>query len=112
MLVIFALKASHERRKKPQLPHLLISNTAVTEGYTRPPGSSINPPALPEKDREAHATKLILQLNALRPIEDKIIQQQQEFNTQVRGLQVVFESDPNFTLKLNTVRHSFCLMKI
>ena len=71
------------KEKKPQLPHLLISNTAITESYTTPSGPPIPPPALPKKDRKAHATKLISQLNALCPIEDKIIQQQKEFGTDI-----------------------------
>lgn len=88
---------------KAQLPHLIISNTAITESYTSPAAGGGGGFSLPEKDRNAHSEKLIMQLESLRPIEQRITQEQKEFDTEVRGIQVVFESDPEFNLKLESL---------
>jgi len=88
---------------KAQLPHLIIKNTSTTEGYTSPSGGGGEKLVLPQKDRQEHSKKLINQLDSIRPIEKEIIQKQEDFDTEVRGIQVVFESDPNFNLKLESL---------
>ncbi len=88
---------------KAQLPHLILKNTATTESYTSPATGGGSVFSLPTKDRNAHSEKLISQLESIRPIEDRIIQEQKIFDTEVRGIQVVFESDPEFNLKLESL---------
>jgi hypothetical protein len=41
----------------PDRPHLLLRDNGVREPY-RPPNPIINPPALPERERAAHAQAL------------------------------------------------------
>ena len=71
-------------KKKEQLPHLIISDTATTDRYSKPPLKiTQTKPLFPERDRQKHASLLFQQLNALRPIEKSITQEQKDFGSEI-----------------------------
>ncbi|RLJ17187.1 hypothetical protein DJ030_15615 [bacterium endosymbiont of Escarpia laminata] len=89
-----------DKERTERLPHILVRDTATTEGYTRPkrkidaPGSNI-----PQRNKQQHATRLISQLQQAKAREAAIIQEQREFGLEVEnGLHITFESEPGFEL--------------
>ncbi len=86
-----------------QKPHILVAGTATTEKYTNPGGNGGAKNPSPNRNRSSHATSLIAQLETLKSIEASIINKQEEFNVETRGLSVEFQSDPDFDLKLQSL---------
>lgn len=84
------------------LPHLIVAHTAVTEAFT-PRGSGPRLDIAP-RDRGGHANRLIGQFEGLRTDFDAIRQERAQHGFDVRdGLQLEFESLPDFELKFESL---------
>jgi hypothetical protein len=84
------------------LPHLVVKDTAVAEAFT-PHGGG---PRLdiPPRNRAGHANKLIQQFAGIRTDFDAIREERQAHGFDARdGLQLEFESLPNFELKFESL---------
>jgi len=87
-----------------QLPHLLVTETASTQRYTRPPGGRGKATILPERFRTQHAESLIQQIETARATESDIIGEQKAFGLDSgNGIYLSFESEPNFALKFESL---------
>lgn len=87
-----------------RLPHILITGTATTSGYTRPPRPITSTLKLPERDRRAHADFLLDQLQLIQNNEQTIIDEQKAFGLDAgNGIYISFESDPKFDLKFESL---------
>ena len=89
-----------DKERTERLPHILVKDTATTDGYTRPKRKIDAPnPNIPQRNRQQHATRLISQLQQAKAREAAIIQEQQEFGLAVEnGLHITFESESGFEL--------------
>lgn len=91
-----------ESRK--HLPHILVTNTAVTSMYTRPPSGSSSSPTLPPRNRHNHASYLITQLEAIKNQESDIVAHQKAVGLDAGwGMYISFESEPGFDLKFGSL---------
>jgi len=87
----------------PQLPHLLIHNTATPEQYTSTAtrGPSFHPPT---RNRNTHGRNLQAQFNNIGLASTQAIQEQEEFGIDnYKGIYIQFESQPNFELKFESL---------
>lgn len=87
-----------------QHPHLIIPTTAEPTRFTSPssgPREGIN---LPARARAAHAESLIAQLGAVSPQAAQRVEQQKALGLDAGlGIYLVFESEQNFVLKLESL---------
>lgn len=90
---------------KNRLPHLLVRNTATTTPYTKP-RRKIESGGLkiPQRDRKAHAERLISQIAQGQEREADIIREQKAFGLDAgNGIYLSFESEPGFGLKFESL---------
>lgn len=91
------------KKLKTQLPHITVRNTATTDNYTTPRSAPVGGFTTPERDRNAHAAKLITQLESLKSTAVDVVAQQKEFSNGVSGLYVEFISSPELALKVESL---------
>lgn len=84
-------------------PHIVVENSATTEAY-RYPGGGGSEKALPPRDRQNHANRL---LAALERVRTDAAERKEELNASAvpakKGVHVVFESEPGFELELKSL---------
>lgn len=86
-------------RPPPRHPHLRVPNSALKEPFT----STGRPPhvAIPQRDREPHANRLLGQLNL---IDQQIVAQTHEFDgKRPPGTLLEFEGEPDFELNTKSL---------
>jgi hypothetical protein len=87
----------------PNLPHLIIPIKAQNERFKTPKKGGSGEVELPTREREAHAHKLIVQLEQLKLKERGLIDEQRAHGIETGGIQIEFLSDPGLTLKLESL---------
>lgn len=88
----------------PNLPHLIIPTRAQSERFRTPNTGGGTGVKLLNRDRDAHAHKLIVQLEQLKTKEQTLIdEQRRSYGIETAGIQIEFLSDPKETLKLESL---------
>ena len=84
------------------LPHIVVKDTAVAEAYTpRGSGPRLN---IAPRNRAGHANSLIQKFEGIRTDFDAIREERAQHGFDIRdGLQLEFESLPNFELKFESL---------
>lgn len=92
-------------KSKNRLPHLLVRDTATTTPYTKPRRKiESRGPKIPQRDRKAHAERLISQIAQGQEREADIIREQKAFGLDAgNGIYLSFESEPGFDLKFESL---------
>lgn len=86
-----------------KLPHIRVENAAKTEEYAYPGGGGSEKP-LPIRDRAAHASRLLADLDRARAdIEGRKEERQAWAVPAKKGVHVEFESEPGFELELKSL---------
>lgn len=88
---------------KSQLAHLIVANTSTTDRYITPNKGRVAGISLPARNRQAHAQKLISQLEALKPTEKELVKERKNLGLDASGTLVEFTSDPDLDLKLESL---------
>ncbi len=87
-----------------RLPHIFLHDTSTTHQYTRPGGGRGRKLNLPDRDRSAHANKLLQQLETIRERENQIADEQRAFGIDAGwGMYLSFESEPDFDIKFESL---------
>jgi hypothetical protein len=89
---------------RERLPHILITDTAATNRYTRPTGGRGSGLNLPQRNRQRHAEQLLDQLAAIQDEEPTVVSQQKAIGLDAGwGIYISFESEPDFDLKFGSL---------
>lgn len=86
---------------RSQLPHLLVTGTAVADDYTSPKGAPR--PRFPERNRTEHANHLLGQMQRLRGDLEQRGQTLPLSASSPDGIYLEFESHPNFDLTIKSL---------
>jgi len=84
-------------------PHFILGDISETESYS-PPRTPITPPFIPQPDRHQHGSRLLGNINTIRPIMDEAREIQQAIGLdEGLGIQVEFESLPEIELAFESL---------
>lgn len=87
-----------------QLRHIYLHDTSTTHRYSRPTGGGGRSLKLPVRNRQAHATKLLHQLETIRERESEVADEQRAFGIDAGwGMYLSFESEPEFDIKFESL---------
>ena len=87
-----------------QHPHLIIPTTAEPAQFTSPSSGPRERMNLPMRGRAAHAQNLLTQLEVVSPEAEERAERQRALGLDAGlGIYLVFESEPNFVLKLESL---------
>jgi hypothetical protein len=88
-----------------RLPHLILRHVTSNEAYQRPP-LKIESPPLPQRERNAHATKLLAELREAMRVAD--VNRHSAIAVSVgakEGVHLLFEVEPGFEENINSLEH-------
>jgi hypothetical protein len=88
----------------PPHPHLIVPRRATSRRFTSPLSGPRERLGLPERDRAAHAGHLLAQIAEITPVAEERAAAQRAAGIDAGvGIYLVFESEPNFELKFESL---------